>query len=118
MLFSDKHIWLVHDNETARLGISDYAQIQLGGIMFLNLPDIGDNIIIGERFGDIESLKTISDLIAPISGVVTAINESLIDELDMINAKPYNSWFVEISVSEVSDKLMNENEYKEFVTIL
>jgi len=118
MFFSDKHIWVEKNNDTAKIGISNYAQNELGVIMFLNLPDLGDKLSLGEELGDIESLKTVSDLVSPIGGIVTAINEPLIDKPDAINADPYGSWLIEVSVSEISENLMDKNEYKEFLANL
>lgn len=110
-LFSNKHIWMTRDGEIAKLGISDYAQEKLGNIMFLNLPDVGNKIASGQRFGDIESIKTVSDLISPVDGEVVKVNDELVDEPDIINEEPYESWFVEIKIDSVSDDLMDEETY-------
>ena len=79
--------------------------------MFLNLPDVGDTLLIDQCFGDIESIKTVSDLISPIDGKVVKINEKLVDEPDLINEEPYKSWFVEVKVDAISDNLMDEETY-------
>lgn len=110
-LFSEKHIWLVKNGDLATLGISDYAQKKLGNIMFLNLPDVGDRLEIGQCFGDIESIKTVSDLISPIEGEVLKVNEELVDEPDRINEEPYESWFIKVKVNGVSTDLMTEEAY-------
>jgi len=110
-LFSDKHVWILQDGENATIGITDYAQDKLGNIMFLNLPDVGERVKAGQSFGDIESIKTISDLYSPVDGKVIKINEELVEEPDVINEKPYESWFIEIQVSSVPDDLMDEETY-------
>ena len=123
-LFSKEHVWVFTQGDTAttvaatttentavKLGITDYAQKKLKSVMFLNLPDIGDEITIGEKFGDIESIKTVSDLISPVAGKVTAINEELVDDPSVINTSPYESWFIEIEATQLSDDLMNEDAY-------
>lgn len=109
--FSNKHIWVQMNGNMAVLGISDYAQEKLGSIMFLNLPDVGERLSPGQRFGDIESIKTVSDLISPIEGEVINVNEELIDETELINEKPYESWFVEVKMDMVPDDLMDEETY-------
>lgn len=110
-LFSKKHVWVVRNAHTVTLGITDFAQEKLGNIMFLNLPDVGEKLKIGQRFGDIESVKTVSDLISPVEGEVIKINEELVDEPDIINDEPYASWFVEVKVISFSDELMDEETY-------
>lgn len=110
-LFSDKHIWLLIDGNKATIGITEFAQEKLGNIMFLNLPDIGETIEVGERFGDIESIKTVSDLISPVKGKVIEINEKLIEEPELINGNAYESWFIEVEVDSVSENLMNGKLY-------
>lgn len=110
-LYSKKHIWVLVEGDNATIGITDYAQEKLGNIMFLNLPDVGECIEIGERFGDIESIKTVSDLVAPVTGEIVKVNEELVDEPDIINEKPYESWFVEVKADDISEELMDEETY-------
>ncbi len=114
ILFSKDHVWLKDDGETVSLGISDYAQEKLGSVMFLNLPEIGDSVTKGVKFGDVESIKTVSDLISPVSGEVADINEGLMDEPDAINESPYDSWLIKIRKTDVSDALLQEQEYEEY----
>ena len=110
-LFSKEHVWILVNDDTATIGITDYAQEKLGNIMFLNLPDEGASIRSGERFGDIESIKTVSDLISPADGEVLKVNEDLVDEPDAVNEDPYESWFLEVKVAALSDDLMDEETY-------
>ncbi len=109
--FSNKHVWLLQDGEIATIGITEYAQEKLGSIMFLNLPEVGEKVESGQRFGDIESIKTVSDLFSPVDGEVIRINEVLVDEPDAINEEPYESWFVEVKVTSIPDDLMDEETY-------
>lgn len=111
LLFSNKHIWIDDKGDTALLGITDHAQSRLGAIMFINLPDIGERVECNERFGDIESVKTVSDLISPVSGEVVSVNEELMDEPESINEAPFKSWFVEVKVESRIDDLMDEKTY-------
>lgn len=110
-LFSKNHIWVLPIGDTVRLGVSDHAQKKLGNIMFLNLLDVGEKVLIGQRFGDVESIKTVSDLISPVDGKVIAVNEGLIDEPESINEAPYESWFIEVKVRSLEEGLMDENAY-------
>lgn len=109
--FSDKHIWVEGDGASVRIGITDYAQEKLGTIMFLNLPETGDRVEAGQRLGDIESIKNVSDLISPVSGEVVEVNEELIDEPSRINEEPYACWFLEIRTDAMDDDLMEEAVY-------
>ncbi len=114
ILFSKDHVWLRDDGEIVSLGISDYAQEKLGNVMFLNLPEIGDTVSKGAKFGDVESIKTVSDLISPVTGEVIDVNESLIDEPGAINESPYDSWFIRVKKTDVTDSLLQEKEYEEY----
>jgi glycine cleavage system H protein len=115
MLYSGNHIWLSQAAETVRLGISEYAQAELGHIVFLSLPNLGDTLVKGKKFGDVESVKKVSDLISPVDGIVTAINEALSEAPDLINAEPYKSWLIEANVKKLPDGLMSDSEYKEYI---
>ena len=114
MLFSSSHIWVeIQGEQVARIGISDFAQSSLEAIMFVNLPEVGETLCIGERFGDIESLKTVSDLISPLNGNVLAINEDLLDMPYAINEAPYDNWLVEANVECLAEDLMDRLTYEE-----
>lgn len=120
LLFSKDHIWAAVDpvQNTARLGLSDYAEKQLGTVMFINLPEVGEDVVCHERFGDIESLKTVSDLISPVSGNVTAVNEELMDSPDQINQSPFDCWMIEVKLAEVPENLMEEVAYHAYAATL
>jgi len=117
ILFSKDHIW-VKGEETVSLGISDYAQDKLGSVMFLSLPEIGDSVTKGIKFGDVESIKTVTDLISPVSGEVADINEDLMDEPDAINELPYDSWLIKVRKTDVVDSLLKKQEYEEYCKTL
>ena len=110
-LFSQNHIWVAENGGTLLLGITDYAQEKLGNIMFVNLPDIGDTVVKDRKFGDIESIKTVSDLLSPVDGEIVRINEELIDEPERINADPYACWPVEVKPACLPDGLVDEKTY-------
>lgn len=114
-LYSKEHIWVYQDNVKVKIGISDYAQQKLKNIMFVNLPEVGDKVVLGERFGDIESIKTVSDLLSPVSGIVTRVNEDVLDDPSAVNESPYENWLLEIEISLISDELMDEEAYKNYV---
>lgn len=116
LYFTKDHIWISSlDEPIVRIGISDYAQQELKSIIFLNLPDTDERIESGERLGDLESLKTVIDMISPVSGTVVKVNEDLIDTPDDINSHPYDSWLLEVKVDSFADGLMNAAEYQKYV---
>ena len=104
--YSDKHTWVKVEGDYAYIGITDFAQEQLGEVLFVEMPEIEDELTQGEDFGVVESSKVASDLIAPISGEVVEINERLEDEPEYINEDPYDAWIVKVKVLDV-DELEN-----------
>ena len=113
-LFSKDHIWVYQEDHTVKIGISAYAVEQLGSIMFLNLPEAGERIEINERLGDIESVKTVSDLISPVTGEVISVNEDLLENLENISNNPYKSWFIEVKAEQFANDLMSKEEYQKY----
>ncbi len=97
--YTDDHEWAKITGETVRIGVSDYAQDQLGDIVFVELPSIGDTFAKGDEFGTLESVKAVSELFMPMSGTVVAINSELLDAPELINQEPYNAWIIEITPS-------------------
>jgi len=115
MKYHEEHTWVLLEDGEAYIGITDYAQNELGEIVYVDLPEEGDELIAGEEFGQIESTKTVSDLIAPISGEVIASNSELEDEPTLINTSPENKgWIAKIRPSNLDelDELMEEDQYK------
>lgn len=119
LLYAKSHEWVQFDDDTtARIGISDYAQSELGDLVFINLPEVGDEVAAGEAFADVESVKAVSSVYSPVTGVVKAINEELLDQPEFVNSSPMDAWFIE--VEKISDKadLMTEEEYQEMIQSL
>jgi glycine cleavage system H protein len=118
LLYTKEHEWANYNNDEVTVGITDYAQSQLGDVIFVELPEVGEEISAGDTFGEIEAVKTVSELYAPISGTITAVNEDLEDSPETVNSDPYgDGWLVKISPSnpEEKDELMNFLSYEEFV---
>ncbi|RKW57663.1 MAG: glycine cleavage system protein GcvH [Lachnospiraceae bacterium] len=118
LLYAKSHEWVKEEGGEFVVGITDYAQSELGDLVFVNLPEEGDEVTMGESFADVESVKAVSDVLSPISGVVSAINEAILDAPESINSSPYEAWF--IKVKDVTDKeeLLSAEEYEEFLKTL
>ncbi|GAA0241843.1 glycine cleavage system protein GcvH [Metaclostridioides mangenotii] len=113
--YSSDHEWVkVIDSETVYIGITDFAQDQLGEVLFVEMPEVGDEISIGEDFGVVESSKVASDLIAPINGEVIELNDALEDEPGSINEDPYESWIIKVKVSDAGEleELLSAADYE------
>ena len=112
-LFAKSHEWVQFLNATtARIGISDYAQQQLGDLVFINLPEVGDDLVAGEEFADVESVKAVSSIYSPVTGTVRAINEDLLDHPELVNSDAADAWFVEVEEIRDQSELLSEEEYK------
>lgn len=112
--YSKIHEWIKTEDGVAVIGISDYAQDALGDVVFVNLPAVGDEVIAGESFGDVESVKAVSDLICPVSGVVCAINEELEDAPENLNEDPYGSWIIKVENITEEEELLDADAYEAF----
>lgn len=112
--FSKTHEWISKDGDIYTVGISDYAQKALGDVVFVNLPEVDDEVTAGEAFGDVESVKAVSDLISPVSGTVTEINEALEDSPELLNSDPYGAWIIKVTGVTETEDLMDEETYKAF----
>jgi len=118
LLYTKDHEWVDLKENKSTIGITDYAQSQLGDIIFLELPSVGDKINAGSTLGEIEAVKTVSDIFAPISGTVLAINEKLEGSPELINSDPYGEgWLIKVEISKIEgkDQLMDSLSYIEFV---
>ncbi len=110
--YSESHEWvLFKEDGTAKIGLSDFAQDAMGDIVYVGLPLEGDELVAGEQFADVESVKAVSDIYAPVSGEVIAVNESLLDAPEAINNDPYSAWLVEVKVTDKGN-LLNADEYE------
>lgn len=111
-LYAKTHEWaLLEEGKDIVVGISDYAQIALGDIVFVNLPSIGDEVKQGESFGDVESVKAVSDLISPVSGKVIAVNDALLNAPELLNSDPLNTWIIQVEGSVDEAQLIDEVSY-------
>ena len=116
--YSEEHEWVEVTGNKARIGITDFAQHELGDIVFVELPEVGDTISANEPFGSVESVKTVSELYAPISGKVVAINESLSDSPELVNESPFEgAWMVDIEIEDEAqvEALMDATAYKSMI---
>lgn len=114
LFYTKSHEWVKFEEDgSAVIGLTDYAQSELGDLVFVNLPEIDDEVTADESFGDVESVKAVSEIYSPVSGVVLEINEELLDAPELINESPYEAWL--IKVGEISEKteLLNASDYKE-----
>ena len=113
--YSKTHEWLKVEDGVAVIGLTDFAQDELGDIVFINLPEEGDAFGVDDVFADVESVKAVSDINTPVAGSVTEVNEELLDAPEKINEAPYEAWLVKMEVSEEADDLMSAEEYEAFI---
>ena len=112
--YSKDHEWVKFEGDTAIIGISDFAQDALGDVVFVNLPGEGDEATAGEAFGDVESVKAVSDLVSPVSGTIVAVNEELADSPENLNSDPYGSWIIKVEKITETEELMDAAAYEAF----
>ncbi len=110
--YTKSHEWLRMEGDIAVVGISDYAQDALGDVVFVNLPQEGDETTAGESFGDVESVKAVSELICPVSGTVCAVNEDLLDAPELLNQDPYAAWIIKVENVSETEELLEADEYE------
>tara|TARA_B100001996_G_C18212787_1_gene420576 strand:- start:50 stop:427 length:378 start_codon:yes stop_codon:yes gene_type:complete len=119
LMYTKDHEWLEINDDSIKVGISDFAQSQLGDIIFIDLPNIGDQLVAGEPFGEVEAVKTVSELYSPVTGIVLSINESVLDNPEQINDSPYSSgWLIIISKPESPKfvELFTFDSYKKIIS--
>ena len=117
--YSKDHEWVIIDGDVATVGISDFAQDQLGEVVFIDLPAEGDTLTCGDAFGEIESVKSVSELIAPVSGTIIEVNDALGDSPETVNADAHGAgWMVKVRVADDSelDSLLSAEDYDAFIT--
>jgi glycine cleavage system H protein len=113
LFYTQTHEWVRFvDDDTARVGLTDHAQEALGDLVYVNLPQEGDEARRGEGMGDVESVKAVSDVFSPFTGVVSAVNAALLDEPGLINTDPYGAWLVEISAITDREQLLDAQAYE------
>jgi glycine cleavage system H protein len=116
--YSAEHEWVRLDGSTARIGISDFAQDALGDVVFVQLPEVGATVDAGASISEVESTKSVSDIYAPVSGTVTAVNEALTTQPELVNSDPYGEgWMFEVEVSDAGaiDGLMDAAAYRKLI---
>ncbi len=112
--YSRDHEWVKEEDGLFVIGISDFAQDALGDLVFVNLPEVGDAVTAGEAFGDVESVKAVSDLLCPVTGTVAAINEELLDAPEKLNEDPYGAWIIKVENVTATEDLLDAAAYEAF----
>ncbi len=118
MWYNENHLWVTVENNHAYIGISYYAQEELGDILFIELPEVGDKVVQGKSFGEIESSKTVSDLVAPLSGKVVEVNSDVINEPSILNEDPLgDGWLIEIEGVDQKElkALFTQEKYENYI---
>ena len=116
LYYSESHEYVRVDGDFGYIGITDYAQHALGNVVYVDVPDVDDEVSAGEEFGAVESLKAASDLISPVTGAVMEVNEALEDQPELINSDAYENWIIKVEISDKSelDNLMDAKAYAAF----
>ena len=111
--YSRSHEWVEEvDETTVRVGLTDFAQHELGDLVFVNLPEVGDTVTVKEAFADVESVKAVSDVYSPVTGVISAVNEDILDSPEMINEAPYEAWLIEVEEVSEREELVDSAAYE------
>ncbi len=116
--YSEQHEWLSLDGDVGTIGVTDYAQSQLGDIVFVELPQVGDVLEKGQSFGTIEAVKTVEELYTPIAGEVLEINDTLEDDAEQVNSDPYSDgWMIKVRLSDTADldTMLSAEDYEELI---
>ncbi len=116
LMYTKSHEWVKFSSETvAQVGLTDFAQKALGDIVFVNLPQVGDDLSIGDSFSDVESVKAVSDVYSPLAGTVVAVNTELMDAPELINEAPYETWLIKLSNITDQDDLLTADAYEQLL---
>ena len=117
LFYAESHEYVRVEGEYGYVGITDYAQHELGNVVYVDMPGIDDEVTAGEDFGAVESVKAASDLISPVSGTVVEINEALNDNPELVNSDPYENWIIKVQLSDVAEveNLMSAEAYKAMI---
>lgn len=119
LMYTKSHEWVKSvDEATVVVGLTDYAQDALGDLVFVNLPEPGDDVTAGEAFGDVESVKAVSDVLSPVTGQVEEINEELLDSPESVNQSPYDAWFIKVKDVSGKEELMDGEAYEAYLKTL
>lgn len=117
LYYAESHEYVRVEGEYGYVGITDYAQHELGNVVYVDMPDVDDDVTAGEDFGAVESVKAASDLISPVSGTVVEVNEALNDNPELVNSDPYENWIIKVQLSDAAEveNLMNADAYKAMI---
>ena len=112
--YTKDHEWIRVNGDTGEIGITDYAQQQLGDVVYVELPEVGRTIAVGESFGSIESVKAVSELFAPMSGEVVAVNDALKHHPEVVNTDPHGTWMIKVKLASPTDSggLLDASQYQ------
>ncbi|MDU1905638.1 MAG: glycine cleavage system protein GcvH [Dysgonomonas sp.] len=118
LYYSDSHEWVKVDGDVAYIGITDFAQHQLGNVVYVDLPEVDDEVTEGEEFGAVESVKAASDLISPVSGTIVEVNDALSDTPELLNQDAFENWIMKVKLSDTDElsKLMDSSAYAAIAT--
>ena len=111
--YTKTHEWVKTQGDSLTIGLTDFAQKELGDIVFIDVPEVGDKVMAGASFADVESVKAVSEIISPVSGVVVEVNEALVDAPEAINENPYEAWIIRVEEFEGMQDLLSAQEYEE-----
>ena len=114
--YAASHEWVLEKNGEIIIGITDFAQKELGDLVFINLPNVDDELVKDEAFADVESVKAVSDIISPVNGVISQVNEALLDAPELINEDAYSAWIVKAKSVSGLDNLMSAEQYEELIS--
>ena len=115
LFYSKSHEWVKLEGDCAWIGITDFAQDALGDLVYVNLPEVGDEVTAGETFADVESVKAVSDIYSPVTGTVAEMNEALLDAPETINQSPYEAWLIKVEGVTDKEELLSAAAYQEMV---
>lgn len=110
------HEWVEYlEEDKVRIGLTEYAVEELGDLVFIDLPEVDDEVEVEEPFADVESVKAVSEVFSPVTGIITAVNEDLLDQPELINESPLEAWLIEVSEVTDQDDMITKEEYDEFI---
>ena len=117
LYYAESHEYVRVEGEYGYIGITDYAQHELGNVVYVDMPGVDDEVTAGEDFGAVESVKAASDLISPVSGTVVEVNEALNDNPELVNSDPYENWIIKVQLSDAAEveNLMSAEAYKAMI---
>lgn len=111
--YTKTHEWVKEDGDSVLIGLTDFAQSELGDIVYINVPFEGDAVKVGASFADVESVKAVAEVISPVSGTITEVNEALVDAPETINEKPYEAWIIRVNEIGEQEEYLSAEEYEQ-----